>query len=146
LSFQSDKTFRRINDAFDRQRQTLERRFASAGQNIRTSSDLRDAVADLEENRVTSLSEAQQELTNDNLARGIQAKQFALSQGLQQNQFNDALAFELAGLLGDEEALRIAIEQGNFEAFQEILANILQIGFGSGGGGININLGNTAKA
>lgn len=128
-SFQSDKTFRKINDSYDRQAANLNRQFAQAGQNVRNSSDLRDELGRLEKDRATSLAEAEQEISNQNLVNAIQAKQFALSASLEKNQWDNTRAFELADLIGKREALDIAIQQDNYDDFQDIVSQLLQIGF-----------------
>ena len=128
-SFQSDKTFRKINDSYDRQAANLNRQFAQAGQNVRNSSDLRDELGRLEKDRATSLAEAEQEISNQNLVNAIQAKQFALSASLEKNQWDNTRAYELADLIGKKEALDIAIQQDNYDDFQDIVSQLLQIGF-----------------
>lgn len=128
-SFQSNKTFRKINDSYDRQAANLNRQFAQAGQNVRNSSDLRNELGKLEKDRATSLAEAEQEISNQNLVNAIQAKQFALSASLEKNQWDNTRAYELADLIGKKEALDIAIQQDNYDDFQDIVSQLLQIGF-----------------
>ena len=128
-SFQRDKTFRKINDSYDRQAANLNRHFAQAGQNVRNSSDLRNELGKLEKDRATSLAEAEQEISNQNLVNAIQAKQFALSASLEKNQWDNTRAYELADLIGKKEALDIAIQQDNYDDFQDIVSQLLQIGF-----------------
>ena len=132
FNFGNDMTIRRLNEAFDRQVQEIKRQSANAGQSVMNSSDVQNRIAQIEQHRATALTEAQQELNNYAMTQAIQAKQSALSNALQQNQFNDELAFELADLVGKREFLEAAIRQGNVEDFQSIMAEILQIGFGGG--------------
>ena len=128
-SFESDKTFRKINDSYDRQETSLYRQFAQAGQNVRNSSDLRVELSKLGKERTTSLAEAQQEISNQNLVNAIQAKQFAFSASLEKNQWDNTRAYELADLIGKREALDIAIQQDNYDDFQDIISQLLLIGF-----------------
>jgi hypothetical protein len=131
LAFQNDRVFKQINKSFDLRDQNIERVFASAGQNPRNSSEAQAELRRSQEDRATALSEAQQELGNENLSRGIQAKQFALSSSIQQNQFDDNLALELADVIGQKAALEASIQTQDFESFQNIMAQVMQIGFGS---------------
>ena len=130
---QKDQIFRRVNQSFDRAEQNLRRVYASAGQNERTSSDLRNELQKSQQDRATALAEAEQELVNEGLRRGIEAKQFALARSIEGNQFNIGLALELADAIGQKEAFEAALQQDDVNKFNEILANIMQIGFGDGG-------------
>ena len=130
LSFQSDKTFRRINDSFDRQIQGIKRQFTQAGQNTTNSGDVRNEIARIEQMRSETLGEAEQELANENLSRGIQAKQFALTKSIEQSNFDDNLALELADAMGQKAAYEAAIQQNDSNKFQEIMSGILTLGFG----------------
>lgn len=118
-----------INQSFDRQVQNLQRQFAQSGQNVANSSDFRDSVSKLNNDRETALTQANLELRDQNLNRAVQAKQFALANGLNQNQFDDKLALELASLTGQQEELKLAIDTNNYNQFQSIIANILHMGY-----------------
>ena len=132
FNFGSDRTVRKLNEAFDKQAQEVKRQAANSGQSVMNSSDVRNRLDELEKNRATAISETEQELNNYAMTQAIQAKQSALSDALAQNQFDDERAFELADLIGKREFLEAAIRQGNVEDFQSIMAEILQIGFGGG--------------
>jgi hypothetical protein len=129
FSFQSDKVFRRINESFDRRIAGIDRRGADFGQSRRTSSDLRNEVAKAERERTVALAEAQQEINNANTTRAIQAKQFAFTEGLKKGRFDSEVAFDLANVIGRKAQLEAALEQENVNDFQEIMSEILQIGF-----------------
>ena len=132
FSFQNDRVFRRINESFDKQSAVLQRQFAQSGQNVRTSSELRNEMSRLEKDRATILGEAEQELAAENLSRGIQAKQFALSASLEKGQYDSRVALELADVIGTKAALEAAIQNDDVDTFRELMAQVLQIGFGSG--------------
>jgi hypothetical protein len=130
FNFGNDMTIRKLNEAFDKQVQEVKRQAANSGQSVLNSSDIRTRIDEIEQHRATALAESQQELNNYAMTQAIQAKQSALTEALQQNQFDDDRAFELADLIGKREFLEAAIRQGNVEDFQSIMAEILQIGFG----------------
>ena len=131
-NFGNDRTIRRLNEAFDKQIGDIKRQSANMGQSAFNSSDVRNRIDEIERNRATAIAETEQELANFTTVQAIQAKQQALTEALQQNQFDDRIAFELADLIGKREFLEAAIRQGNVEDFQTIMAEILQIGFGGG--------------
>lgn len=128
-NLQSDKTFRRIQESGDRRREQMTSIFARSGQNLQTSSELRDEIAKIDKETTEMLGEAEQEIRNVNLRNAIQTKQFYLSQSLQQNQYHQETAMELAKMAGRDEELQFAIENDDYEAFQDVMANLLQMGW-----------------
>lgn len=126
----SDRTIRRINEAFDSRDQQLRRAFAQSGQNEQTSSELRNELQRSRLDRATALGEAEQESFNTGISRAIQSKQFALNQSIQANQFDVTLALELADMIGSKAALEAAIQQNDENQFNTLIAQILNIGFG----------------
>jgi hypothetical protein len=141
LSIQNDKVFRRVNETFDKRDASIRRQAAQFGQSEQTSSDVQKLLQESNLDRATALSEAEQDIRNETVGRAIQAKQFALSNSLAKNQFDDNLAFELASLIGQKAALETAIKQNDFESFQNLMSQILQIGFGGGAtSGFNVNV------
>lgn len=134
-NFGNDRTMRKLNEAFDKQVADIQRSASQMGQSALNSSDVRNRIDEINRNRATAIAETEQELANFATVQAIQAKQSALGNALQQNQFDDELAFELADLVGQKEALEFAIRQGDVEQFQNIMAQILQIGLGYEGAG-----------
>jgi len=131
FTFESDRTFSRINESFDKQVIDLKQRAASFGTSVQTSSDIQRQLGDIEKNRAESLEFAEQDVRNRALGDAIQAKQYGLSQSLAKNEFDSKLAFEIAQVIGQEEELKRSLENENFEAFQNIMAQILSAGFGT---------------
>lgn len=129
LSFNNEPAIRAINTSFDRQIQQVQRAYSMAGQGYTNSSDARDQVQKINNDRALAIKDATAEISNQNLGRAIQAKQFALSQAMQQGQFDSGLAFELAKMAGQEKELKLAIDSNNYEQFQTIIANILNMGY-----------------
>ena len=129
LAFSNDTVIRQINQSFDRQIDQMKRSYTGAGQSVTTSSDLRNQIQRIEQDRATSLKEATSELRDANLARAIQAKQFALARGFEQNKFDSGLAFELAKVAGKEKELKLSIDTNNYNQFQDIVANLLYLGY-----------------
>lgn len=122
------RTLNVINKAYDNQKNNLVHQFAQAGQNLANSSELQGKVAEIEQNRVNDLNLAQQELADNALGKAIQVKQDALSKALAQGEYDGRLAMELAKVTGQDQALQYAIERGNYEDFQKIMASILAEG------------------
>jgi len=126
----NDRTIRKIEEAFDRQKENAIRQFGQAGQNFRTSSEARQVIGEIERDRAIALGEAEQEAFASALTEAIQSKQFALNRSIEANQFDVNLALELAGAIGQEEAFQQAIAQEDENQFNTLLAQILNIGFG----------------
>lgn len=126
----SDRTIRRINEAFDQRDTNIQRSFAQAGQNERNSSEVRGELQKSRLDRATALGEAEQEAFNAGISQAIQSKQFALNQSIQANQFDVNLALELADMIGSKKALEAAIQQDDANQFNNLLAQILNVGFG----------------
>ncbi len=124
----NQRTLDKINSAYDNQKNQLVHQFAQAGQNMANSSDLQNRVSELEQKRVNDITLAQQELTDQALTHAINVKQDALSKALQQGQYDSNLAMDLAKITGQDQALQYSIERGNYEDFQNIMANLLAQG------------------
>lgn len=126
----NDMVIKQINQSFDQQIAAATKQFAQAGQTYQNSSDAQKAIDKIYADKSTALSQAQQQLYDSNLSKAIQYKQWALSQELQNNQYNSTLALELAKLSGQDEELKLAIETNDYNKFQNIIANILYMGYG----------------
>lgn len=128
FSADNSRTLNTINQAYDNQRQQLVHQFAQAGQNLSNSSELQDKVNQLEQKRTNDLTLAQQELHNQALGQAVQVKQQALSNALQQGQYDANIALDLAKLTGDDQALQYAIANNDYQTFQSIMGKILTSG------------------
>ena len=146
LSPQRDKIISRLNKSFDLRDAQIRKQYAQFGQNETNSTEAAKQLQLSQQDRATAIQEAEQEFQSDAIGKAIQAKQFALTSSIQNNQFDQQLAFELADSIGQKEALNQAIQSQNYQQFQDIISQILNIGFGAAnqGSGININLGGTA--
>lgn len=129
LSVGNETVINGINQSFDRQIQALTRQYSGAGQNVTGSSDLRDEIRKINGDRENALRIANNELKDYNLGRAIQAKQFALARGFEQNKYDSDLALELAKIAGQDQRLKLAIETNNYNEFQDIIAQILYMGY-----------------
>lgn len=129
MSFNADPVVAQINKSFDQQVQQATRIFAQSGQSFDNSTDARNELGRINNDRATAIKNATSELQNQALSQAIQAKQFALANGLQQNQFDMQLAMDLATLNGQGKALQTSIQAGNYNNFQNIIANLLHIGY-----------------
>lgn len=121
----SDRTLRQINKAFDQQTQNMQRQFAQAGQNMRNSSEFRNEMQKIEQQRAVVLGEAEQEAFNTGMTQAVQSKQFALNTSIQNEQFDIGIAFELADAIGQREMFNAAIEQNDEQQFNELLSSML---------------------
>ena len=145
LAPQRDKIMNRLNKSFDLRDAQIRKQYAQFGQNETNSTDAAKQLQLSQQDRATAIQEAEQEFQSDAIGKAIQAKQFALTSSIQNNQFDQQLAFELADSIGQKEALNVAIQSQNYQQFQNIMSQILNIGFGSrNNSGININLGGKA--
>ena len=129
----TDKGTAAIKDSFSKRRTALQRRFGGMGQSESTSSEFRDEMARLEKDEAQVVSEFQEDVRNQTVSQAIQTKQYALSNAFSQNQYDDNLAMELAGLVGRDKELEAAVLQQDANNFAKIMSEILSMGFGGGG-------------
>lgn len=125
----SEPVIKQINQSFDRHIAETQRAYAGAGQDFRTSSDARDQINKINQDRADAIGRAQSEIQQAALTKAIQSKQYAFAQGLQQNQFDQNLALELANVNGQGKQLQAAIAQNDYQTFQSIIAQILSMGY-----------------
>jgi hypothetical protein len=123
-----------IQKSYGDQRAAWKRQFAQSGQNMMNSSDLQKKMTELDQLETQDIAQAQQEMYNLELSQAIQAKQWALSEQLRNNQYNSGLAMELAKMRGNDLALQNAIANNDYDTFQSIMADILNAGFLEQGG------------
>lgn len=131
FSPQRDKIVNQINRSYDLRDAAIRKQYASFGQNEHNSSDAAEQLKKSQFDRAQSIAEAQQEFESESLSRAIQAKQFALTSSIQNNQFDQGLALELADAIGAKENMETALRNEDYAAFQDLMAQILNIGFGS---------------
>ena len=129
MSFNSGPVMSQINKSFDQQIQNAQRAFAQSNQTFDNSSDVRNEFTRINNERANAIKNAEGELRNQAMGQAIQAKQFALAEGLNQNQFDMQLAMDLATLNGQGKALQASIANDDYNQFQNIIANLLHIGY-----------------
>lgn len=109
----------------------VQRMAANSGQSIETSSDARRQYDEINRQWAEARANLQAELEHTATTQAIGIHQWALEQSLQQGQFDIKSAMELAAMIGRDEELKAAIAQDNYEAFQNIIGELLSIGQGS---------------
>jgi hypothetical protein len=118
-----------ITDSYDDYEDAINQQFAQAGGS--GSSDHREAIRNARADRAAELSQSRNELEQDMFDTQIKIKQDALMRAAEQGQFDDALAFELARLIGEEEELNRALAMDDYDTFQRVMGMIMAMGLQS---------------
>lgn len=130
FTLQDDKGLRELQDRKQRAVDQLLVTYSSAGQNPLHSTQAQQQLTEINRQYDQSIAEYQQQIQNAGTERAIKFKQDILAKSMEQGQFDYESAFELATYLGQDDQLRYALESKNYEALQEVLAQIFSLGLG----------------
>lgn len=118
-----------INQSYDDYEKSITHNFAQAG-GI-GSSDYQKAMGEARRMRTQELSQTRQEIEQSLFNTQISMKQTAMQNAASQGQFDEKLAMELAGLIGQEDELVASIQSQDYERFQMVMGQIMAIGYQS---------------
>ncbi len=117
---------KQINQSWDSYEDAIKQRFAQVGGT--GSRDEQQALAEARDMRTAELTQARREIEQDIFNTQIRIKQDALAKAAQQGYYDEKLAVELASLIGQDEALQMAVESQDYETFQKIMSQLFQLG------------------
>jgi len=115
-----------INKSYDDYEKSIQHQFSQAG-GI-GSKDYQDTIARAKADRAKELSQSRQEIEASAYKTQVEIKQNALLQGAQQGQWDEKLAMELATALGKDQELTMAFEGQDYEAFQNLMSQLMNAG------------------
>ena len=103
----------------------VKRQAAQYGQSEQTSSDVQRRVDEINRQWGESKANLQGELEQKATQDAIDIKKWSLEQSMAQGQFDTKAALELAAMVNKDKELTHAIQTQNYQAFQDIIAEIL---------------------
>lgn len=106
----------------------VQRQAAQGGQSIATSSDAQKQYNEIQRQWTEARSNLQAQLDQQATTQAIGVKQWALEQSIKAGQFDVGSAMELAAQVGMQQQLQYAIDSKNYDAFQQIVAQLLDPG------------------
>ena len=101
---------------------------ANSGQSAATSSDVQNQVNEINRQWAEAKSNLTAQLDQQATTQAISIKQWALDQSIKQGQFDVNSAMELASQVGLQQQLQYAMDSKNYDAFQQIIAKLLDPG------------------
>lgn len=110
----------------------VQRAAANSGQDINTSSDARKQYDEVNRQWAEAKANIQNEMDQQATTKAVEIHQWALTNSIQQGQFDTKSAMELAANMGLDQKLKYSIEQQDYQTFQDIVAHLLNPQ-GSGG-------------
>jgi len=113
----------------------VQRLAANSGQSYQTSSDVQNQVNEINRQWADAKANLQATVEQNATLEAINIKKWSVEQSLQQGRFDINSAMELAAMMGRDQELMAAIQQDNYEAFQDIIGDILGMNYGGGGSG-----------
>lgn len=115
-----------VNTSYDDYEKSIQQRYAQAGG--LNSSDYKEEVRKAKQDRSKELGQAKAELEQSLFNTQITMKKDALLSSMQQNQFDEKMAYELAGVIQQEDQLRVAIANQDYDQFQQVMGLIMAMG------------------
>jgi len=115
-----------INESYDDYEKAIQARYAQAGG--LNSSDYKEEIRKAKQDRTKELSQSRAELEQSLFDTQIAMKKDALVRSMENNKFDEKLAYDLAGLIRQDDQLRVAIDRQDYDQFQNIMAQIMSIG------------------
>ena len=108
----------------------VQRAAANYGQSLQTSSEAMKQYQEVQRRWADAKANLWAELEYKATQDAFNIHKWSLEQSIAQGQFDVTSAMKLAAMMGRDEQLKAAIQQQNYELFQDIIANILGADFG----------------
>ena len=108
----------------------VQRAAANYGQSLQTSSEAMKQYQEVQRRWADAKANLWAELEYKATQDAFNIHKWSLEQSIAQGQFDVTSAMKLAAMMGRDEQLKAAIQQQNYELFQDIIASILGADFG----------------